>query len=318
MRIAILGAGGVGGNYGGTLARAGNHVTFLARGANLEALRERGLTVRTPDETFTVSVRAAASADEMGPVDLALVAVKGYSLAEIVPSARLLAERGATILPFLNGVEAADRLIAGGVPRERVLGGLTSLSVVRTSPGVVERRTPFQLVTVGELDGGVSERAERIGTAFRDAGAEVTVSADIAVDLWRKLAFISSMAAACGLARAPVGLVRDAPWGRLLFARAVAEVFAVARARGVAVGEHDPEETLRFIDSLAPGVKPSFLLDLEAGGPTELEDLSGAVSRLGREAGIETPIHDTATAALSAPAAAGDRSPDRALVARRS
>lgn len=298
MRIAILGAGGVGGHYGGTLARAGNRVTFLARGANLEALRERGLTVKTPDETFTVAVEAAEGAGEIGPVDLALVAVKGYSLAEIVPSVRLLAGGGAAVLPFLNGVEAADRLIAGGVPRESVLGGLTSLSVARVAPGIFERRSPFQKVTLGELDGGISDRAQRIASAFRDAGADVTVSADIVADLWRKLAFISSMAAACGLARAPVGPVRDAPWGRLLFTRAVAEVFAVARARGVAVGENDAEKILRFIDSLAPGMKPSFLLDLLAGGPNELDDLSGAVSRLGREAGVPTPIHDTATTAL--------------------
>lgn len=300
MRIAILGAGGVGGHYGGTLARAGNRVTFLARGESLEVLRARGLTLKTPDETFTVAVEAAASAGEMGPVDLALVAVKGYSLAEIVPSARLLAERGATVLPFLNGVEAAGRLVAGGVPRECVLGGLTEISVVRVAPGVFERRSSFQRVAVGELGGGLSERAGRIGSAFREAGADVSISGDIEADLWRKLAFISAMAAACGLARAPVGPVRDAPFGGLLFNRAVTEVLAVARARGVATGERDAEKILRFIDSLAPGMKPSFLLDLLAGGPNELNDLSGAVSRLGREAGVATPVHDTATAALGA------------------
>ncbi len=303
MRIAVLGGGGVGGHYGGTLARAGNRVTFLARGENLRVLRERGLTVKTPDGTFTVAVEAAAVAAEMEPADLALVAVKGYSLPEILPSARLLAERGATVLPFLNGVEAADRLVAGGVPRERVLGGLTQISVARVAPGVVERRSTFQGVTVGELGGGLSERAARIGAAFREAGADVTISENIEADLWRKFAFISSMAAACGLARAPVGAVRDAPYGRLLFTRAVAEVFAVARARGVATGERDAETILRFIDSLDPGIRPSFLLDLLAGGPNELDDLSGAVSRLGREAGVPTPVHDTATAALGAASA---------------
>lgn len=300
MRIAILGAGGVGGYYGGILARSGNDVVFLARGANLETLRAKGLTVKTPEGSFTVPVGASADAEDLGPASLVLVAVKGYSLPEVLPAARLLAGQGATVLPFLNGVEAADRLIAGGVPREQILGGLTSLSVARVAPGVVERRSPFQKVTVGELPGGLSERAERVAAAFREAGAEVTVSADIEADLWRKLAFISSMAAACGLARSPVGPVRNAPYGRLLFTRAVAEVFAVARARGVAVGGPDAEKTLAFIDSLAPPLKPSFLVDLESGGPTELDELCGAVSRLGRAAGVETPIHDTATAALAA------------------
>jgi len=299
MRIAILGAGGVGSYFGGTLSRAGHRVVLLARGANLDALRARGIEVRTPDGTFTAKVGATDDPEDLGVAGLAIVAVKTYSLSEIVPAARLLAERGATILPLLNGVEAADRLVEGGIPKESVLGGLASLSVVRVSPGVVERRTPFQKVTVGELGGGLSERAGRIGSAFREAGAEVTVSGEIVADLWRKLAFIATMAAACGLARAPVGPVRKAPLGSLLFSRAVREVFAVARARGVTLLEDEESQTLRFIDSLGDGTKPSFLLDLQSGGPTELDDLCGAVSRLGREAGVLTPVHDTATAALS-------------------
>jgi 2-dehydropantoate 2-reductase len=302
VRIAVLGAGGVGGFFGGTLSRAGNQVSFLARGENLGALRRQGLEVRTPDGSFTALTGATDDPRELGTVDLAIVAVKTYSLSGILPAARLIAERGATVLPLLNGVEAADRLVLGGVPRESVLGGLASLSVARVAPGVFERRSPFQLVTVGELSGGISERAERIGSVFREAGADVTVSADIAADLWRKLAFIASMAAACGLARSPVGPVRKAPHGPLLFERAVREVLAVARARGVAVRDDDVLQTLAFIDSLGDGLKPSFLLDLEAGRQTELDDLCGAVARLGREAGVPTPVHDTATTALSAAA----------------
>ncbi len=300
MRIAVLGAGGVGGFFGGTLARAGHQVALLARGENLEALRKKGLEVRTSEGSFRVKVEATPDVVALHSADIAIVAVKTYSLQEIIPAARHVAERGATILPLLNGVEAADRLALGGVPRESLLGGLASLSVVRVAPGVFERRSPFQKVAVGELGGGVSERAERIGSAFREAGAEVTVSADIVADLWRKLAFIASMAAACGLARSPVGPVRKAPHGALLFERAVREVLAVARARGVAVRDDDVSQMLGFIDSLGDGIKPSFLLDLEAGRETELDDLCGAVSRLGREAGVPTPVHDTATAALSA------------------
>src|SRR6185295_9671073 len=202
------------------------------------------------------------------------------------------------ILPLLNGVDAADRLIAAGVPGDRVLGGLTEISAARVAPGIVERRSPFQRVGVGELAGGVSKRAERIADAFRKAGADARASADITADLWRKLAFIASMAAACGLARSPIGPIRDAPLGHLLIERAVREVIAVAQARGVAVGEEDASRILAFIDTLAPGIKPSFMLDLESGGPTELDDLCGAVSRIGREVGVETPMHDVATAAL--------------------
>jgi len=300
MNIAILGAGGVGGYYGGILARAGHRVALLARGAHLEALRERGLEVRTPEGTFTVAVEAVGDADELRGIELAVVAVKSYSLAEMAPAARLLGERGAVVLPLLNGVEAADRLIEAGVPGERVLGGLTEISAVRIGPGIVERRSPFQRVVVGERAGGASERAERIAAAFREAGAEARASNDITVDLWRKLAFISTLSAACGLARTSIGPVRKAPLGNLLIERALREVTAVARARGVPLPADVEEKLLGFVSGLPDAMKPSFLLDLEAGGPTELDDLSGAVSRLGRQSGVETPVHDVATAALSA------------------
>ena len=298
MDIAILGAGGVGGYYGGMLARAGNRVSMLARGAHLEVLRERGIQVSTPEGTFLAAVEAAEDPRDLGAVELAVVAVKGYSLPEIAPVARRLAEAGAAVLPLLNGVEAADRLVAGGVPAGQVLGGLTEISAVRTGPGVVERRSPFQRVVAGERTGGLSERAERIAGVFREAGVDARASADITADLWRKLAFIATMAAACGLSRSPIGPVRRAPLGNLLIERAVREVFAVARARGVALAEGEEANTLAFIAGLPEGMKPSFLLDLESGGPTEIEDLSGAVSRLGRLVGVETQVHDVATAAL--------------------
>ncbi|HKH45669.1 MAG TPA: 2-dehydropantoate 2-reductase [Thermoanaerobaculia bacterium] len=298
MRIAILGAGGVGGYFGGLLARAGHSVAFLARGAHLEALRARGLEVRTPEGAFTVIVQAASGPEEIGPADLAIVAVKSYSLAEIAPPVRVLAEGGADVLPLLNGVEASDRLIRAGVPAHRVLGGLTEISAARVAPGVVERRSPFQRVVVGELAGSLSERAQRIAAAFQEAGAQGKASEDITLDLWRKLTFIASASAACGLARSSIGPIRDAPLGRLLIERAVREVVAVGRTLGIGLTEEDVSRTLSFFDGMAPGLKPSFLLDLESGGPTELDDLCGAVSRLGREGGVETPVHDVATAAL--------------------
>jgi len=298
MKIAILGAGGVGGYFGGLLARAGHRVVLLARGAHLEAVRERGLEVRTPEGSFTVAVEAVDGPEELREIELAVLAVKGYSLAEIAPAARWLAERGAVVLPLLNGVEAADKLIAAGVPGDRVLGGLTEISAVRVGPGVVERRSQFQRIVLGEQMGGASERAERIAAAFRETGAEARVSAGITADLWRKFAFISTMAAACGLARSSIGPVREAPLGILMIERALREVIAVGHARGVALPAEVEAEILGFFHSLPGPMKPSFLLDLESGGPTELDDLSGAVSRLGRLAGVETPVHDVATAAL--------------------
>jgi 2-dehydropantoate 2-reductase len=300
VRIAILGAGGVGGYYGGLLARAGHPVAMLARGAHLAALSARGIEVRNPGDTFTAAVAATDDPRQLGEVELAILAVKSYSLSEIVPAVRQVAAAGATILPLLNGVEVNDRLAAAGVPLDRQLGGLSRISAARLGPGVVERRSPFQQVVVGELAGGISERAERIAVMLRDAGVEgARASADIVADLWRKFAFIATMAAACGLARSAVGPLRKTPLGHLLIERSVGEVVALARARGVAVDADEEEKVVKIIDSVPETMKPSFLHDLESGGPTELDDLSGAVARLGRLAGLETKVHDTAAAAMA-------------------
>jgi 2-dehydropantoate 2-reductase len=304
MKIAILGAGGVGGYYGGLLARKGHQVCVLARTANLEALQKNGIEIRMPGETFTAQVQASDNAKDFGAVECAILAVKNYSLAEIAPAAALLAEQGALIVPLLNGVEVVDRLVSCGVPRTQLLGGLTAISVVRIAPGIFERRSPFQRIVLGELEGQAqseTKRAERIAAiiqAFRDAGVDAEISKDITADLWRKFAFIASMAAACGLSRSAIGPLRATPLGHLLIERAVREVVSVARAHKVALAADEAERTIKTMDGLPDAMKPSLLIDLEAGRTTEIEDLSGAVSRLGKLSGVETPVHDTAAAAI--------------------
>jgi 2-dehydropantoate 2-reductase len=306
MKIAVVGAGGVGGYYGGVLARAGNPVTLLARGEHLAAIRERGLEVCLPDnQRFVAGVSAVESANEIAEAELVLVTVKSYSLGQVAPAIRLLSERGAMILPLLNGVETIEQLVSSGVREAQVLGGLTTISVVKIAPGIIERRSSFAKLIVGEPKGGLSPRVERIIAAFIAAGVDARSSAYITLDLWRKFAFIATVAAACGLSRTPIGAVREAPFGSVLLERSVREIAAVGRARGVAFSEKDIEQTLATIASLAPEIKPSFLLDLEHGGPTELNILSGAVSRIGRESNVDTPIHETTTAALTAAMAGG-------------
>ena len=279
---------------------------MLARKSNLAALQERGIEVRAPGDTFTALVQASDDVRTFGPVECAIVAVKNYSLAEIAPAAAFLAGQGALILPLLNGVEVVDQLVANGVPRAQLLGGLTAISVVRIAPGVFERRSPFQRVVLGELDAQAksqperAQRVEAICKAFRGAGVEASVSMDITADLWRKFAFIASMAAACGLSRTAIGPLRAMALGHLLIERAVREVVNVARARKIALANDEVERTMKIIDGLPDAMKPSLLFDLEAGRPTEIEDLSGAVSRLGKACGVETPVHDTAAAAIGA------------------
>jgi 2-dehydropantoate 2-reductase len=299
MRTIIIGAGGVGGYFGAALAGGGHEVTLFARGAHRDAVRERGLTIRGPGGERVVRVGATDDPRALPDADLALVAVKGYSLPEVIPAVRLAAERGADVLPLLNGVSAADELIAGGVPRARLLGGIARISAARTEPGVIELRSSFASIVLGEFGGGMSERAERIVATLRAAGIDARATDRIEVELWQKLVFIASLAAVCGLAGASIGPARDAPHGPRIVERAVHEVVAVARARGVALPEDEATRTTTYILSLPSEMKPSFLLDLENGGPTELELLSGAVVRYSAEAGLDCPVHETAYAALS-------------------
>lgn len=299
MKVVVLGAGAIGAYYGGQLARTGHDVTLYARGDNLVAIRRSGLEIRTSDGSSTIQLGATDRPEELSDADFAILGVKSYSLDSIGPVVKQVAARGAAIVPFLNGVETTDRLVALGVPRESILGGVTRISVARIQPGVVERRGPFQSVIIGELDDSTTDRVARIVGAFRGAGIESRASTRIAVDLWEKFVFIAAMAAACGLARSPVGPLRDTPLGRRLLQRAVQEVIDVARASGIDLPAEESAQVIGAIYGLPPGVKPSFLLDLEAGGSNELDILSGAVSRYADAVGISTPVHDTVTAALS-------------------
>ncbi len=301
MRIGIIGAGGVGAYYGGVLARAGHEVRILARGESLAALREGGLQVRAPEGTFTVRPEAVADGAALRGVELGVVAVKSYSLDSVAAAARAVADGGGAVLPLLNGVEASHRLVELGVPASAVLGGATYISAARVAPGVVERRSAFQRVLVGELPAGTSARVDAVVGAFRSAGVEAEASPDIRLELWRKLTFLAAISAACGLVRGDIGSVRVRPLGEQLIGRLVAETAAVARARGAALPAEEEARVTAQIAGLPAPLKPSFLLDLLAGGPNELDILSGAVARLGAAAGVATPSHDVAVTVLSAP-----------------
>src|SRR3989454_8535931 len=296
MNVIVLGTGAIGAYYGGQLAHAGHEVTCFARGANLAAIQERGLEIRTPEGAFRARVTSTDSAEALRPADFAILAVKSYSLVDIAPLARGCAEHGTTVVPLLNGVETLERLAQLDVPPGAVIGGLTTISAVRVGPGIVERRSPFQIVVVGEPDGRTSDRVDRIAGAFRDAGVDARASDRIQVELWQKFVFLAGVAAACGLARSPIGPLRVAPLGRRLLQRAIEEIVAVARARGIGLPEEEVARVLGVIDGLPPAMKPSFLVDLETGGPTELDILSGAVSRFAEEAGISPPPPPTAAA----------------------
>jgi 2-dehydropantoate 2-reductase len=302
LQIAVIGAGGIGGYFGALLARAGHRVDLLARGAHLDAIRQRGgIEIREDaGQTFVAPVSATDDPAALLGASYAILAVKSYSLAEIAPLLRTLAAAGATVVPLLNGVDIADRLMGFGIPHAMVLGGLAYVTTARTAPGVITRSGSMCRIVIGELDGQVSDRVRLLAATLRDAGVETDVSAAIVLELWRKFAFLVPMAAACGLARRPIGMLRAAPLGRAVIERAVREVVAVARASGVPFVDEDIRRTLGGLEALPDAARPSFLADLERGGPTEIDVLSGTVVRIARTFGIDTPVHETTVAAVGA------------------
>ena len=303
-RIAILGSGGVGGYYGALLASSGNDVTFIARGAHLAALRERGLQVQSVHGDLRLeSVQATDDASQVGPVDLVLVAVKTYDLEAAAEAATPLVGPSTAVLPLLNGLDAAERL-AAVLGDASILGGLTHISSAVVAPGVIRQVSPLRRITLGERDGTISARAQGVRDVLAATGAEVTLTRQIDVSLWEKYLFIASIGGICCLARQPMGPVLATVETRQLYTEALREIETLARARGVGLPADAVDHALQLTAGFAPHTRPSMLADLEAGHRLELEAMSGTVVRYGREAGVPTPMHWAVYAALK-PSAGG-------------
>ncbi len=293
-----MGSGGVGGYYGGLLAKAGQELTFIARGAHLQAIRDKGLHVKSVHGDFTVSpVKATDRPGEIGAVDLVLVATKTYHTDEAARAIKPLIGDNRVVISLQNGIDAAER-IGSAVGMERMLGGATWLSAAIEAPGRIGQYSQFRRIALGELDGRITPRAQAVASAFATTPAVVELVPNIRQMLWTKFVFISAISALGGLTRVSMGEYRHVPEAREVLAQAMAEVAAVAQACGVALDADIVAKTLSFIDAAAPDMRPSMQRDLEAGRMSELESLIGVVVRLGRERGVPTPVMRLAYALL--------------------
>ena len=291
LRIAVYGAGGLGGFYGARLACAGNDVAFIARGAHLAAMRERGLRVTSPlgDMHLPEPVATDDPAD-IGPVDLVLVAVKTWQIPEVAAAMGPLLGEHTVVLPFLNGVEASDEL-GTVVGAERVLGGLSKVFSKIEAPGVIHHFTPNVFVAFGELDGADTERVRALRDMFSAADVDAEVSSAIRVELWKKLLLVSSWAGLGALARSPMGVMREQPGTRALVDRSMDEGLAVARATGHAIDAAYKDEMWAFYGAMPAGATASMQRDIMDGRPSELDAWNGAICRFGARAGVDTPVH---------------------------
>ena len=298
MKIAIMGTGGVGGYYGGLLARSGQDVTFIARGAHLRAIREQGLKVKSVHGDFTVSpAKATDTPAEVGPMDMILFATKTYQTDEAAQLITPMVAQNTVIVSLQNGIDAADR-IARVVGMEHMLGGVTWLSAAVEAPGLIGQYSQFRRIALGEFSGETTPRLKAAFDALQATGATVEVSDVILKVLWTKFVFIAPVMAMGSLTRVTFGEYRNVPEARAVLTDAISEVAAVAKAKGVTLDKDVVDTTLAFIDSSAPGIKPSMQRDVESGKPSELEAMIGAVVRLGAEHNVPTPAMKFAYAML--------------------
>jgi 2-dehydropantoate 2-reductase len=297
MKIAIVGTGGVGGYFGGRLAAAGEQVAFIARGAHLAALRQRGLRIDSPLGNLSLpSVTATDDPRTVGPVDIVFFTVKLYDTDSAIAVLPPLVGSRTLVIPFQNGVDAVEALTRVLGP-EHVAGGTTYIVSTIAEPGVIRHGALGRLI-FGPLDGAPAPELERLFDACTRAGIDTVLSDSVMVDIWAKFVRLSAFSGVTALTRCPIGPVFSDPEVAEVLRSALEESVAVARASGINLPRSAVEDIWTALGGMPPDSKSSMLADLERGRPLELPWLSGAVVRLGRKFGVPTPTHAFITAAL--------------------
>jgi 2-dehydropantoate 2-reductase len=299
MRVLVMGAGAIGGYFGGLLAQSGHEVAFVARGAHLAAMRKRGLEIRSNGKTSLLRpVSAVESPAEAGSgFDLILFTVKSYDTESAAAALKPAVGGKTAVLTLQNGIDSVDQLSAalGG---EHVLAGAALIESTIVSPGVIDQPSPFRKIVLGELPGQITPRLEAIAVALREAGAEVVVSADARLVVWEKFVVLAPNATLTSACQAAVGPIRETIEGAALYRALIEEAVAVGRAEGVALPPNAADAAMAIIMSVPATMKTSMQRDYERQRRVELDQLAGAVVRRGRAADVPTPAFATLYAVL--------------------
>ncbi len=299
MKVAVMAAGGLGGNYGARLAQDGHDVTFIARGAHLDAIRKNGLTIKSVNGDFVIKpAKATDNPAAVGPVDWILFTVKTYDTETAAQSIRPMVGPNTTVITFQNGVEAPDQ-IGAVIGREHVLVGPTEIFSNIIAPGVIEQKSTFRNTTIGEVGRqGLTPRAQEIVDALERAGINATAASDGLKPLWHKFILLASHSGLTTLARTEAYVLYQQPEARALLRAAMEEVYAVGQAHGIVMDADIVERHYDFALTFKPGQKTSMHVDLERGNRLEIDALNGAVVRLGAAKGIKTPVNQAIYVAL--------------------
>ena len=297
MRIAVMGAGSTGGYFGGMLARGGNDVTLIARGAHLDAIRANGLKVVRDDEEFTVQCQATDDPSEFGPVELLLLCVKTYQTDAAIPLMQPLVGPDTTVLCLQNGVDSYLKA-AEVLGEATVLPGAAFIEAGMLGPGTVRQTGSLVRIILGETNGVETPRCLAIRDAFLGSGVPAEVLPDIRAGQWGKFLFIATMAGVTSMAQATLAELMPQPHWRKVVLACLAEIDLVARASGVDLAPDIVADTVSSIEEHLADLQASMHTDLMAGRPLELDALNGAVVRAGIEAGVPTPVNDLIYAML--------------------
>jgi 2-dehydropantoate 2-reductase len=290
VRIAVIGAGGVGGYFGGRLAQAGIDTTFIARGATLDALRTRGLRVDSIKGDFAIEhPQATGDPATVGEVDAVLLAVKAWQIPAAAESGRTMLGPNTIVVPLENGIDAPEVLTAT-LGAAHAAGGLCAIVSFIVAPGHIRHAAFDPIVMFGELDNRRTERIEKLQQAFASANVNVEVPQDIQRSMWTKFLFIATMSGAGALTRVPIGVWRAMPEVRAIVDDSLREVVALALARGIDLGDDAVEKTWQRYDALAPASTSSLQRDVMDSKPSELDAQLGAIVRLAAEAGVPVPV----------------------------
>jgi 2-dehydropantoate 2-reductase len=298
MRIAVIGAGGIGAIYGASLAKAGADVIFVARGAHLAAMREHGLKIEGDRGEMHVSpAHATDDPSSIGPVDVVLFCVKLWDVESAGAAIRPIVGPKTAVIPLQNGVDAHERLIPV-LGREAVMGGTAFVTGSIVAPGVVRQTGAYQRMTFGELDGTISPRGKRLAELCAAAGFEGILSPDVLVPLWDKFTMLVPLANVNALTRAPLGKYRADPDSWSLVEGSVHETVAVGRAEGVNLAPDAADKAIALIRSMPDHHMTSMGNDLLRGNRLELPWFAGKVVELGRKHGVPTQVNSFVYAAL--------------------
>ena len=310
MKFAILGSGAVGGYYGARLAQAGHDVTFIARGAHLAAIRERGLEIRSPAlGDFVAKGRAEEDTSRVGAVDVVVFAVKTYDNPTALPLIRPMLGSDTVVLTLQNGVDSVGE-VATVAGEERTLGGTTYVATALESPGLIVQTGTHRRIVFGEAFGvlpRLTDRVNRVHDAFAHADIQSEAVGDGRVPIWEKFVFLVALAGFTGAARLPIGPLWADPFTKAQFMAGCREIEAVARAEGVLVAADVVDRIISYVDTIPGSMRSSLLIDLQAGKRIEVDALQGSVVRRAAKLGVAVPIMSTLYAVLK-PHTQGPRS----------